>query len=190
MELELPLEPCLDTGPHPSHLRERGELEEARSFLRAGEADPARGESARRRLLSVPLRRAGQSYAGDAGRGTEDGQSGREAGSRDSREGGRTARLPSPGPGSTAWKQETASLHKELVGGEMCINTTGLLPLSFHRKSLVGKGQHCWEWRRQAGRHSWWERSAAQEWSSTASLVIFTQQFQLRLTVFQKYPDR
>lgn len=134
--------------------------------------------------------RAGQSYAGDAGRGTEDGQSGQEAGSRDSRQGGQTARLPSPGPGSTAWKQEIASLHKELVGGEMCINTTGLLPLSFHRKSLIGKGQHCWEWRRQAGRHSWWECSAAQEWSSTASLIIFTQQFQLRLIVFQKHPDR
>ena len=92
--------------PTPQSPQRVGELEESHSFLGAGEADPARGECAGCGCLSAPLQRAAQSCAGDAGRGTEEGHSGRKAGSKDSRVGGRTAWLPSPGPGSIALKQE------------------------------------------------------------------------------------
>lgn len=148
--------------PTPQSPQRVGELEELHSFLGAGEADPARGECARRGRLSVPLQRAAQSCAGDAGRGTKEGHSGREAGSRDSRVGGRTAWLPSPGPGTTALKQEAELIcTKNLWVEKYVFKLQALLPLSFHRQSLVGKGRRCWEWRRQAGGHGWWELSAA-----------------------------
>ena len=60
--------------------------------------------------------------------------------------GGRTAWLPSPGPGSIALKQEAELIcTKNLWVEKRVLKLQALRPLSFHRKSLVGEGRRCWE---------------------------------------------